>query len=90
MDWKSLYGALLEDELKRALDALDAEHRDVLLFTTLGELTYKECAKVLEIPIGTLMSRLYRARQELKTALLPYAKERGLIRNKADQTGGAA
>jgi len=75
------YDAFLDDDFKRALDHLDADHRSVLMMITLGELSYQECADTLELPIGTVMSRLYRARKQLQVELHDYAIERGLVRS---------
>ena len=79
-DWDALYPELVEDEFKRALDRLDINTRAVLMLVTLGELSYKECAKALGIPVGTVMSRLFRARKQLHGELSEYAREKGLLR----------
>ncbi|MCZ7646333.1 MAG: sigma-70 family RNA polymerase sigma factor [Planctomycetota bacterium] len=78
VDWDAAYPALVDDEFKRALDRLDEDQRAVFLLVTLGELSYKDCADALEIPIGTVMSRLFRARKQLQDELGAYARERGL------------
>ena len=53
-------------ETKRALASLPLEQREVLLLVTIGGMAYKEAAEILNIPIGTLMSRLGRARKRLR------------------------
>lgn len=53
-------------DLERSLALLSNEHREVLLLTGLEQLSYKEVADVLKIPLGTVMSRLTRAREKLK------------------------
>ena len=53
------------DTLRRALEELPAEFREVLVLRELEEMSYKELARILEIPIGTVMSRLARARKRL-------------------------
>ena len=55
--------------LDRALDELPPELRSILILWAVDELSYKEIADVVGIPIGTVMSRLYRARQRLTTLL---------------------
>lgn len=75
-----LYPDLVDDALKRALDRLPTEQRTVFLLVTLGELSYQECADILGLPIGTVMSRLFRARKQLQDELNEYARERGLMR----------
>ena len=56
-------------DLIRALAGLSAEHRQILLLNGLEGLRYAEIAEALEIPIGTVMSRLARAREQLRLAL---------------------
>jgi RNA polymerase sigma-70 factor (ECF subfamily) len=53
-------------DLLRALDALSEEHRSVLLLVSVEDLSYAEVSQVLGIPIGTVMSRLSRARERLR------------------------
>jgi RNA polymerase sigma factor (sigma-70 family) len=57
--------ALSHRDLQRSLAALPEEQRGVLLLVTVEELSYAEAAKVLGIPLGTVMSRLARARERL-------------------------
>jgi len=56
-------------DLDVALASLPTEQREVLLLVALEELKYHEVAMVLDVPIGTVMSRLARARAKLRTAL---------------------
>jgi RNA polymerase sigma-70 factor (ECF subfamily) len=60
-------------EIEAALDTLPEEHRMVVLLADLEELSYKEIAEVLGCPIGTVMSRLHRARRALRDRLLEHA-----------------
>jgi RNA polymerase sigma-70 factor (ECF subfamily) len=60
-------------EIETALDSLPEEHRMVVLLADLEELSYKEIAEVLGCPIGTVMSRLHRARRALRERLLEHA-----------------
>ena len=64
--WQEVKGALL----RQALDRLAPEFREVIVLHELEGLTYREIAAVTEIPIGTVMSRLSRARQKLQTEVL--------------------
>lgn len=75
MDWEHF-----DQELKQAVDSLAPEYRSVLLLWALGDLSYKEIAQVLGCALGTVMSRLYRARQQLNSVMADYASERGLAK----------
>ncbi len=62
--------ALLVRDLDRAIARLPTEQRSVLLLVTLEEMSYEEVAHALGIPIGTVMSRLSRAREKLRMMML--------------------
>jgi len=62
--------ALMVRDLDRAIALLPAEQRAVLLLVTLEDLSYDEVARTLGIPIGTVMSRLSRAREKLRGLML--------------------
>ena len=64
-----------DEELKEAVNSLGPEYRSVILLWSLEELSYREIAEVCDCPIGTVMSRLYRARQQLGQRLADYAVE---------------
>jgi len=68
--------ALLMRDLDRAVARLPEEQRAVLLLVTLEGMSYGEVAGALAIPVGTVMSRLCRARTKLRAALLVQAKPR--------------
>jgi len=61
--------ALLVRDLDRAIARLPADQRAVLLLVTLEEMSYEEIARTLGIPIGTVMSRLSRAREKLRAMM---------------------
>jgi RNA polymerase sigma factor (sigma-70 family) len=62
--------ALLVRDLDRAIARLPADQRAVLLLVTLEEMSYEQVARTLGIPIGTVMSRLSRAREKLRAMML--------------------
>jgi RNA polymerase sigma-70 factor (ECF subfamily) len=64
-------------EVLEAFNRLTAEHRAVLVLVAVEEMSYREAASVLEVPIGTVMSRLNRARTELRS-LLGQERDRSL------------
>jgi len=68
----------VDDRLMHALEEIPADYSSVLLLWAVDEMSYKEIAEALEIPIGTVMSRLHRARAKLAEALAGLAQERRL------------
>jgi RNA polymerase sigma-70 factor (ECF subfamily) len=64
----SLTGTWIRDAVER----LDADHREVLMLREYEELSYEDIAELLQIPINTVRSRLFRARAELKALLEPH------------------
>lgn len=69
---------LLREDIERALEALPEPHRLVVLLADVEELGYCEIAQVLGVPVGTVRSRLARARAALQRKLWHQAQERGL------------
>jgi RNA polymerase sigma-70 factor, ECF subfamily len=67
-----------DDSVKQAVERLPEEFRMPLVLFALGEMSYQEIADALEIPIGTVMSRLHRARSRLRGELAGYARSRRL------------
>jgi RNA polymerase sigma-70 factor, ECF subfamily len=75
-----LSGQGMEGEVETALADLPAEFRDAILLVDVEELSYQEVSGVLDIPIGTVKSRVSRGRAILREALTSFAKARGIIR----------
>ncbi|MGH8975680.1 MAG: sigma-70 family RNA polymerase sigma factor, partial [Acidimicrobiia bacterium] len=65
-------------EVKEALESLPEQFRMAVLLADVEGFAYKEIAEILDIPIGTVMSRLHRGRKQLQKRLWDYAVERGL------------
>lgn len=68
---------MMGDEVTIALNALPIDFRTVIILCDLEGFTYEEMAKILDIPIGTVRSRLHRARNLLKEKLSTYAEHMG-------------
>jgi RNA polymerase sigma factor (sigma-70 family) len=68
---------LIGDEIANALNSLPVDFRTVIILCDVEGFTYEEMAKILDIPIGTVRSRLHRARMLLKEKLKSYAKSLG-------------
>jgi RNA polymerase sigma-70 factor (ECF subfamily) len=78
---------LVEEDIKRAVEALPESFRIPVLLADLEGFSYKEIADILDIPIGTVMSRLHRGRKALQRALWDFARTRGLVgREAADES----
>lgn len=70
-------GSGFTDEMQRALNRLPPELRESLLLVVVGELTHQETADMLEVPIGTVLSRVSRARARLREQLVAMARSSG-------------
>ena len=68
-----------DEDVAAALEALSPEHKEIVLLSDLEEFTYREIADILKIPIGTVMSRLSRARAALRTSLRDVAERAGIF-----------
>mgnify|MGYP006093912033 CR=1 FL=1 len=68
---------LIGDEVANALNSLAIDFRTIIILSDLEGFKYEEMAKILDIPVGTVRSRLHRARHLIKEKLQTYAKQRG-------------
>ncbi len=76
---------LLSDDVVQAVDDLPIDFRMVVIFADLQEFSYKEIAEILDVPVGTVMSRLYRGRRLLQKALAAYAMASGMLPSAGDR-----
>ena len=76
--------AMPNSRISEALNALNEDYRMVVYYADVEGLAYKEIADVLDIPMGTVMSRLHRGRKQLRAMLKDVAKERGIGLDHAD------
>jgi RNA polymerase sigma-70 factor, ECF subfamily len=74
------FTGVLDDDVRRALESLPYDYRMVVILADLEDFSYKQIADILDCPVGTVMSRLYRGRKLLEKALLKYARQHGYIR----------
>lgn len=72
---------VLDEDVQVALDKLPPDYRMVVILADLEGFSYKEIADILEVPVGTVMSRLYRGRRLMEEAMLGFAKEYGYLRD---------
>jgi RNA polymerase sigma factor (sigma-70 family) len=74
---EEIYEELMGDEVTIAINGLPLDFRTVILLCDIEGFTYEEIAKILDVPIGTVRSRLHRARNLLKEKLSTYAQKLG-------------
>ena len=74
------FRGLVDDRILEAIDALPDDFREAVALSDLQDLSYQEMAEVLDIPLGTVKSRLFRGRRLLQQRLRAYAVEYGYIR----------
>lgn len=83
IDWERI-----DERLKAAIAELSPAQRTAFLLCAVEGMTYREIAEITEVPIGTVMSRLYRARAVLAERLVSLATERGLHREQKEVIEG--
>lgn len=74
---EEMFQHMMGDEVTNAINALPVDFRVVILLCDIEDFTYEEISKILDIPIGTVRSRLHRARNMLKEKLKEYAQSLG-------------
>ncbi len=74
---EELYQGMIGDEVTNAINALPVDFRVVILLCDIENFKYEEISKIINVPIGTVRSRLHRARNLLKEKLREYAKSLG-------------
>lgn len=78
---------MMGDEITKAIQALPVDFRMIIILCDLEDFSYEEMAKILNIPIGTVRSRLHRGRAILKEKLASYAKKRGYVADTLSEDG---
>lgn len=72
-----MFRELIDDDISNALDQIPEDFRTVVLLCDVEDFTYEEIANMLDVPIGTIRSRLHRGRNLLKAELMEYASKKG-------------
>ncbi len=85
---EALFNTLLDDEVTAALQSLPEAFRSVLILSDIESMTYEEIAEILDCPIGTVRSRLHRARKILRDQLYFYAKNKGFTDSSPPPSAG--
>jgi len=82
---EELFQSMMGDEVTNAINALPIDFRTVILLCDIEGFKYEEIAKIIDIPIGTVRSRLFRARNMLKENLKDYADKLGYTDKRGDK-----
>jgi len=77
---KAFFDSFVDEEVLRAVDALPDPYREAVVLSDLEGLSYPELVEILQVPTGTVKSRLFRGRRLLQQALYDYALEMGYVR----------
>jgi RNA polymerase sigma-70 factor (ECF subfamily) len=76
---QKLFAHAISDQVMAALEEIPLDFRMVVMLADIEEFAYKEIAEIVDCPIGTVMSRLYRGRRMLRKLLHAYAVEHGIV-----------
>jgi RNA polymerase sigma-70 factor, ECF subfamily len=76
----AFFSKIVDAKVLEAIDALAPEFREVLVLSDIEGMRYAEIAETLQVPVGTVKSRLFRARRQLQGALYAHAVEMGYIK----------
>ena len=77
------FDQIIDEEVQQAIDALPETFREALVLSDVEGMSYQEISSILGVPVGTVKSRLFRARRMLRTKLYHYAVEMGYIKGNA-------
>jgi RNA polymerase sigma-70 factor, ECF subfamily len=81
--------AMPDEVVKEALESLPEQFRMAVLLADVEGFSYKEIADIMDVPIGTVMSRLHRGRKQLQKRLWEFGRERGLLPEPAGHNASA-
>jgi RNA polymerase sigma-70 factor (ECF subfamily) len=76
---RAFFDRLLSDDVLRAIDSIPVDFRLAVILADLQDFSYKEIADILDVPVGTVMSRLFRGRRLLQKQLAEYAASSGVL-----------
>jgi RNA polymerase sigma-70 factor (ECF subfamily) len=87
---RALLDRSVSDDVQRALDALPEDFRTAVVLCDVQGLSYKEIAEIMQTPVGTVMSRLFRGRKLLAASLREFALQEGYVRTAEDKAADKA
>jgi RNA polymerase sigma-70 factor (ECF subfamily) len=73
------FDSVVDEQILRAIDSLQEEYRSAVILSDVEGLSYGEIAELMEVPVGTVKSRLFRGRRQLQKVLYDYAVEMGYL-----------
>src|SRR5712692_2914203 len=76
----AFFDRIVDDQVLRAIDQLPEQFRETVVLSDVEGMSYEEIARILEVPVGTVKSRLFRARRLLQRKLYDYAVGMGYIK----------
>jgi RNA polymerase sigma-70 factor (ECF subfamily) len=80
----AFFESIVDDEILRAIEELPEEYRTAVVLSDVEGLPYNEIAELMDVPVGTVKSRLFRGRRQLQRVLYEYAVEMGYLSERAD------
>ncbi|MAT58547.1 MAG: RNA polymerase subunit sigma [Ignavibacteriae bacterium] len=84
---EDVFSQLLDDDISKAITNLPEDFRTVIILSDIEGFTYEEIADFVDCPVGTVRSRLHRARKMLYASLYDYAKDKGYLENLKNSNG---
>jgi RNA polymerase sigma-70 factor (ECF subfamily) len=87
---RALLDRSVSDDVQRALDALPEDFRTAVVLCDVQGLSYKEIAEIMQTPVGTVMSRLFRGRKLLAASLRDFAMHEGYVRSTDEKAAAPA
>ena len=82
------FDAIVDEKILESIDDLPEEYRTAVVLSDLEDLSYQEISELMEVPVGTVKSRLFRGRRQLQRQLYDYAVEMGYIAPRKEGTAG--
>jgi RNA polymerase sigma-70 factor (ECF subfamily) len=76
----TFFSQIVDEKVLEAIDRLPEDFREVLVLSDVESLSYAEIAEIMKVPVGTVKSRLFRARRQLQAALYDHAVEMGYLK----------
>jgi len=78
---EDVFSKTMDDEVTNAISTLQEDYRTVIILSDIEGYSYEEIAEFIDTPVGTVRSRLHRARKMLYTKLYNYAKDKGYVKS---------